>query len=370
MGCGASKTKSDFWEREGGEEFRHVLKGGSRAPVRLVDARFLIKLGRKGGRLAHRQALPEKAFLSLAALETMDRGPGGALRIIAVSYPWLQPDHPDPHSQTLQLLARVLRAYVAEEGGTCGVFLDFCSLHQKGAGGEPRSEEETELFNTALGCLSDWYSHPKTVVLKLTKMPEGYPNGFTFAPSTSPNTADYNGRGWCFKESSVANLVKDYDFCLDLGRLGAETEGWRTIASECQAGRVAPLTPEDFFVQLEQKSFTSKKADLPTVSGLYKAAFDKRFGQATVLRYSGLGWGDAEMVLLSKVVVSGALGQLKRLNLRSNQIGDAGMSAFSDAIASGSLPALKEVVVDTRHERHPQLVAACKPRNIMIAWGA
>ena len=111
--------------------------------------------------------------------------------------PWLQPDHPDPHGQTLQLLARVLKAYVDKvQGGTCGVFLDFCSLHQKGPAGEQRSDAEAELFGFALNNLSDWYSHRKTVVLKATKMPEGYPNGFSFASGTTPNTADYYGRGW------------------------------------------------------------------------------------------------------------------------------------------------------------------------------
>ena len=108
--------QSDWgWNEEGGREFRRVLtaKGGREAPVRLVDALFLIKLEEGGGRLAHRQALPEEAFLSLAAIEKMILGPGKALRIIVVSYPWLQPDHPDPHGQTLRLLARVLRAYTA-----------------------------------------------------------------------------------------------------------------------------------------------------------------------------------------------------------------------------------------------------------------
>ena len=310
MGCGASKT----WQEYGGDEFRAVLVRNPEfdgRPVRLVDARYLIKLAKRGGRLVHRQKLPEKAFLSPETLEKMSGGPGYSLRVIVVSYPWLQPDHPDPHGQTLRLLARVLEAYIDRVGGTCGVFLDFCSLHQKGENGEPRTASEAALFGMALGCLSDWYSHPNTVVLKLTKMPEGYPSGFTFAEGTTPNTADYYGRGWCFKESSVACMVKDFDYCLDLGKLGDGTEGWHAIASECQAGRAAPLTPEDFMVELERKSFTSKKADLPTVGGLYQAAFTKRFGEAKTLRYDGLGWGDAEVISLSKIIASGSLAQLK-----------------------------------------------------------
>ena len=48
----------------------------------------------------------------------------------------------------------------------------------------------------ALDGLSDWYSHPSTNVFKITHLPEGYPNGFEFEAGSTPNTADYDGRGW------------------------------------------------------------------------------------------------------------------------------------------------------------------------------
>ena len=92
--------------------------------------------------------------------------------------------------------ARAQRGLADGVGSSRACVPSFCSLHQKGAAGEPRSPAEAELFGTALGNLSDWYSHPKSVVLKLTKMPDGYPDGFTFAAGTTPNTADYYGRGW------------------------------------------------------------------------------------------------------------------------------------------------------------------------------
>jgi len=311
MGCGASK--GDYWRESGGDEFEAALAlvkelGGS--AVRLLDARYLIKLAENSGKLRRRQDLPAEAFVTLQQLKRMGKGPGLSLRVVVVSYPWLQPDHPDPRGETLRLLARVLKAYIAEAGGTCGVFLDFCSLMQKGPNGEERTPAQMKLFGLALSNLSDWYSHRKTMVLKLTKMPEGYPDGFTFVEGTTPNTADYYGRGWCFKESSVANLVKDYDNCLDLGKLGHDTKHWDDIKKECMAGRAAPMTPEDFAAELELKSFTSKKADLPTVGALYKAAYTKRFAAATGLFYSKLGWGDAEVISLSRVLESGALDHL------------------------------------------------------------
>jgi len=34
---------------------------------------------------------------------------------------------------------------------------------------------------------------------------------------------------------------------------------------------------------------------------------------------------------------------------------------------SGALPSLKMIVVNSEHERHPQLIAVCKRRGIEIA---
>ena len=123
MGCGAFKAMD--WAPMGGNEFDVILTGESNSPVRLVDARYLIELHAKGQRLVHRQAMPEAAFLSLRQVQSL--GPEeqeGSLRVIIVSYPWLQPDHPDPHGTTLALLARVLKAYIRFSGGTYGVFLE------------------------------------------------------------------------------------------------------------------------------------------------------------------------------------------------------------------------------------------------------
>ena len=55
------------------------------------------------------------------------------------------------------------------------------------------------------------------------------------------------------------------------------------------------------------------------------------------------------------------------LRLSNNQIGDAGVTALANACAGGAMASLTKVVVDTKHERHPQLVAACKMRGIEIA---
>ena len=63
----------------------------------------------------------------------------------------------------------------------------------------------------------------------------------------------------------------------------------------------------------------------------------------------------------------GALPQLEGLWLNNNSIANVGLSALADAVARGALASLKKIVVDTKHKRHPQLVAACQPRGIAIA---
>ena len=57
--------------------------GGS--PVRLVDARFIVELAERGGKLCRRQDLPDAAFLSLETIRRLPRGSGDCLRLIAIS---------------------------------------------------------------------------------------------------------------------------------------------------------------------------------------------------------------------------------------------------------------------------------------------
>ena len=92
--CGGAKSP---WKELGGEELEWLLKhdpelGG--APVALLDARFLIRLAKAGGRLLRRQQIPEDAFISLEELRRMPNGLYGSLRVICLSYPWLTPRSP------------------------------------------------------------------------------------------------------------------------------------------------------------------------------------------------------------------------------------------------------------------------------------
>ena len=120
----------------------------------------------------------------------------------------------------------------------------------------------------------------------------------------------------------MANLVKRSYFVLDLSKLTGAEDGWFDVTKRCclQAGRPPPLPPAKFATILEGKSFTSKKADLGTVSSLYAQAFEARMGHAASLRFDELGWTDAELLALLEAI--GGLAELKSLSLYANQITD------------------------------------------------
>eukprot|EP00966_Prymnesium_polylepis_P090666 2099489-Prymnesium_polylepis.2 len=126
------------------------------------------------------------------------------------------------------------------------------SLMQKNEAGI-RTDEEAQLFRKALASLAEWYSHPNAILFKVTCLPEGYPQGFQFPPGNPPNQAGYYERGWCFYESSVANLCKDFRLVLDLGHLGPSDVEFHAIRVACalQAGRAVPLPPAEFDVKLD-----------------------------------------------------------------------------------------------------------------------
>ena len=118
------------WRANDGAVLESVLAVDSylgSAPIRLLDARFLIRLAKMGGVLMRRQDVPEAAFLSLDWVKLMSHGylPND-LRILCISYPWLQAHHPDGHGHHLQQLARVLEHFVNDPitGGMWAVFLE------------------------------------------------------------------------------------------------------------------------------------------------------------------------------------------------------------------------------------------------------
>ena len=85
-------------------------------------------------------------------------------------------------------------------------------------------------------------------------------------------------RGWCFCESSVSNLVKAYDYVLDLAKFDESVTRLDDVVTGCAAKRAPPLAPPVFKEDLSTKTFTSPKADMETVAKLYEGEFAEKVG--------------------------------------------------------------------------------------------
>ena len=359
---GVDEEKLELWREHGGGDLEPVLASGA---VAVLDAQWVISHAEAGGVLTHRQALPEEAFLSLADLVEATNEYADWLPVAALSYPWLTKDHPDPRGANLARVARALKVLLSEPVyiPRLGVFWDFGSLHQHPdpANGVERTEEQNALFKQGLGCLGTLYSHPKTYVLRLTSFPDGHkaedqPEG--------TNVAKYFDRGWCFTEQCWAGLTKAGYLSLDLGLMRGGVEyDCGSLREDCtqDGGRRPPLLPSAFAIELEKKSFTNGKEDYPLVKGLYKDAFEERFGKATKLIYGMLGWGDAEAAQLAEVLASGAAPRLETLIITNNEIRDEGCKALAAALKEGAAPSLKARDAPPRHTPLPRPMLIAPP---------
>ena len=161
-------------------------------------------------------------------------------------------------------------------------------------------------------------------------------------------------RGWCFCESSVSNLVKDFDFVLDLAKFDESVKDLGDVIQGCIAKRAPPLAPPVFKEDLSTKTFTSPKADLETVGNLYEKEFDEKLGEATELSYARLEWTDEDVVKLCGAIATSKLAKLKQLGLGGNQIGDAGVTALAEV--AGKLPQLERLYLS----RNPNISQQAK----------
>jgi len=334
---GVDEEKLKCWREWGGGDLEPGLVSGAYV---LIDAQWIVDCAANGGVLVHRQALPKEAFISLADL--IEASGEYGLKVIALSYPWLSKEHPDPEGANLRRVAQALKAILNDtqprahypNGLRFGVFWDYLSLYQhpSPANGIMRTETEQALFKEGLGCLSAIYGHHNTKVLQLTTFPAGYvkeslPEG--------TNTSEYLDRGWCYAEQSLSGLVKYGTCLLNLGLMTDEADSTWALIEQCTAGNIRrpPLLPPQFAVELEKKMFTNGKADRPVVNRVYETAFKVQFDTVQGLYYNELGWGDAELAQLSTVIEGTPTSRLEKLWLQGNQIGDEGAKALAAALS-------------------------------------
>eukprot|EP00929_Paragymnodinium_shiwhaense_P086015 TRINITY_DN46493_c0_g1_i5.p1 TRINITY_DN46493_c0_g1~~TRINITY_DN46493_c0_g1_i5.p1 ORF type:complete len:420 (+),score=72.85 TRINITY_DN46493_c0_g1_i5:88-1347(+) len=363
---------------------------GCMDPTKLVDAAWLCRLADAGDILPRCQDVPAAAKVTLDEMEVWrDQHGGHTLGVLAISYPWLAADHPDPRGEQLRSMAFVLRAFAEKaskepaDGGhggprcRVGVFWDYCSLPQRSRRCAPeeddRSESDREIFLAALQGINDWYAHPKTFVL-LATMP--LPTGAEYV-----NRRPYDRRGWCVAERAMTQLVKDSNCLIDLSKLtGDETEifGPGSLSWHGKAERRPPVSPSVFSSMLARGvedgeiSFT-KRGDVPLVSEIYKRAFVSQLRETTELNYFSFGWTDVEAEAFAEFLHSASTSEVglrvHSIYLGLNHIGEHGMLCISDALVRGAVPALKKLYLGGNQVTAAAREALTRARPSLVLGG-
>ena len=380
------------WTEFDGGQLEHALAVDEElgeAPVRLLDARFIIRLAERSGWLRSRQGLPDEAFIDLPQLRFLKAGHTG-LRIVCVSHMWLQPDHPDPRRTTLQLLCRALKIMLHEQTGTIAVFMDFCSLFQPS-----RSNTEEQLFRKALSRQCDLFGHPHCWTFMVTSTPAAYPRGFAFTPGKKPNLAKYTDRGWPYAEYNMSMLIMGHNaggMVVDLGKLDLAIDKYvekklnamvdedeqitplglgtdlRTMLEEAVPRRPAPLTPAHFTADMQRKSFTSRGSDIGIVCSMYRRVLG-RLRTLHGFDYRELKWTDRDAKLLASVMGGGWMTECRRLYLAYNSIGDEGIFAVANALRAGKMRALEVIDIRGNPAKHEARQAVRDALDDLMAQG-
>ena len=166
-----------------------------RGEVALVDAQWLINLRKSGGIVPCRQELESLSPEALVKVPESAEEESNR-KIVAVSYPWIRPQHPDPDGFHLAILAKVLELYLklnSKDFEVVAVFWDWASCYQNyfpNTGSPPqdyaegllkifRTAEQNALFVLALTNINGWYTNPHTQVLMQTVSPEDPTAEFT-----------------------------------------------------------------------------------------------------------------------------------------------------------------------------------------------
>jgi hypothetical protein len=127
------------------------------------------------------------------------------------------------------------------------------------------------------------------------------------------------------------------------------------------------MHPREFAAELSLKVFTNG-ADCEVVARLYADASCAALGEARVLEFSNIEWGDADAEAFAKVLP--LLRCVETLDLSNNVIGARGFAALAAAIREGAAPALKKFVfafqISIRVGDSTALKEACKARGISL----
>lgn len=329
-----------------GDSLEPFLLSGA---IALLDAKWLSEFAAAqpdATRLACRQAMPKEAFVSFDTLveQTYIDRFCGSLPIVALSYMWLTPHHPDPDGATLRLVGEALTDRALNKRGI-GVFWDFASLYQK-----PRTEEQDQLFRQGLQALALLYAHRFTYVFKVTELPfknkEKQEDSKEQHEGIFPDNHTHRGyydRGWPFVESCWAGLGKMYSDQVVDASLLLNQDSTTTSRESSYGRRYPPLPPEAFSEMLRTKTFTNDTQDRPLVEELYRRHFLESFKKADHLDYYKVGWDDMDGSKLAEVLAAGYTPSLETLRLQNNKLGRMSCDIFATALRERKLPLLEEL---------------------------
>jgi len=295
------------------QTIRDILLGGDTI---LVKGSWLIKRCSNGGLMPPRQELEARFPSAIWKVdELLELAEVGAVGIISVSYCWCSQEHPDPKSEQMQTLCRVLKClFESTPFEDAALFIDWCSLYQR-----PRSPEQDASFARAMHDVHIWYLHQGIRTWMLTRACDG-------AELCTP----YHQRGWPSYELAVSEMVKQNNFLLDLGLLDDTCGSWDRIVGTCRLRRRPPVVPEAFEDSLQHKTFTYRHADCPLVAQKYAQAFLEAIAAAEELAFNEVGWGNNEVRELSKILAQCC--RLRKLVLYGNQIDEEGAGVLLDAL--------------------------------------
>ena len=211
-------------------------------------------------------------------------------------------------------------------------------------GVDDRSPEDVAIFERALPAMSAWYGHARTHVLLVD----------TDLPAYAKNTQPYAKRGWCLMEYHASGIVKDADLVISLRKLSGTESSLGGVIETGRAFRAPPMAPAAFAVLLQSGSesgevYFAYKRDAPLVVSMYDTAFMTELTKANTLHYQSLGWHDAQGVALCEALryahAHGALQELKKLYLNSNQLGDEFVKLLVALLDKGGLANLETLAL-------------------------
>ena len=305
--------------------------------IAALKGRWLCELHEEGGQLQQRQDMPAEAFWTPAELRTVATalGENYGVLFVALSTKWLSSEHPDPDGFHLDIVAEVAKLYLGMAGeqqesplvrafSDLGIDPDFAlfwsypSLPQP-----PLSADESALCKTGVDASKVWFGHSKSVCWMQSELPAGFGGGA------------YDRSGWCIVEAAISALLKPghHPRRLDLARRTEEAMAWCYGSDEwaaeacldgvCTGQRLPLPKPERLQSELETEKVFAEQADLTVASELYRSYFAAVAGKLDHMDQSRLGWGEAEVELLSQVLPQ--FSQLKSIDLSSNTLGAAGI---------------------------------------------